>query len=34
MPAKEQSIAYEVKNGMFALGEFTAVYAKSETTLW
>ena len=26
-------LAYKVKNGMFALGEFTAVYVKGEKNL-
>lgn len=27
-------LAYKVKNGMFALGEFTAVYIKGERAFW
>lgn len=27
-------LAYKVKTGMFALGEFTAVYIKGERAFW
>ena len=27
-------LAYKVKNGMFALGGFTTVYAKGDKTFW